>query len=72
MAPEGVLRVNLKSKGIESFRVASLMIKIQGSLDVGFLQDRLEISQGMDQKEEVICCQNKYFFRGPLSGYSEC
>lgn len=48
MDPEGVLRVNPKWKGTESFRAASLMITIQGSLDAGFLQDRLKLSQNMD------------------------
>lgn len=50
---EGVLRVNLKWRGLESFRVAS-MIKTQGPLDVGFVQNRLKVSQGMDQKAQDI------------------
>lgn len=44
MDHEGVLRVNLKWRCMESFIVASLMTKIQGSLDIGFVQDRVKIS----------------------------
>lgn len=50
---EGVLRVNLKWSGLESFRVASLMIKTQGPLDVGFVQNRLKFSQGMVRRHRI-------------------